>query len=42
MYVCGILGRNSLKGGKNVKPEENSIFLENGKTVISVKNLEIF
>ena len=31
-------GRNSVKGGENVKPEKNSIFLKNGKTVISVKN----
>ena len=25
-------------GGENVKPEKNSIFLKNGKTVISVEN----
>ena len=25
-YVCGILRRNSFKGGENVKPRENPIF----------------
>ena len=37
-YVREFRGRNSVKGGENVKPEKNSIFLKNGKTVISVKN----
>ena len=37
-YVCGISMTNSVKGGKNVKPGKNSIFLEKGKTVISVEN----
>ena len=40
--VCEFRGRNSFKrgggggggGGENVKPEKNSIFLKNGKTVI--------
>ena len=27
-----------LRGGENVKPEKNSIFLKNGKTIISVEN----
>ena len=27
-----------LRGGKNVQPKKNSIFLKNGKTVISVEN----
>ena len=27
-----------MKGGKNVKPRKNSIFLKNCKTVISVEN----
>ena len=37
-YVREFRGRNSVKGGKNVKPEKNSIFLKKGKTVISVEN----
>ena len=40
--VCDLQGRNSVKGGKHVKPGKNSIFLKKGKTVISVGNLEIF
>ena len=38
MYVREFRGRNSVRGGENVKPEKNSIFLKNGKTVISVEN----
>ena len=37
-YVREFRGRNSVKGGENVKPEKNSIFLKKGKTVISVEN----
>ena len=37
-YVHEFRGRNSVKGGENVKPEKNSIFLKKGKTVISVEN----
>ena len=45
-YVHEFRGRNSVKGGggggggggENVKPEKNSIFLKNGKTVILVEN----
>ena len=43
-YVREFQGRNSFKGGggggggENVKPEKNSIFLKNGKMVISVEN----
>ena len=37
-YVREFKGRNSVKGGENVKPEKNSIFLKNGKTVILVEN----
>ena len=40
-YVREFRGRNSVKGGgggENIKPEKNSIFLKNGKTVISVEN----
>ena len=37
-YVREFQGRNSVKGGGNVKPEKNSIFLKKGKIVISVEN----
>ena len=37
VYVREFRGRNSVKGG-NVKPEKNSTFLKNGKTVILVEN----
>ena len=40
-YVCEFRGRNSVKGGgggENVKAEKNSIFLKNGKMVISIEN----
>ena len=43
-YVREFRGRNSVKGGggggggENVKPEKNSFFLKNGKTIISVEN----
>ena len=41
VVVCASMfefrGRNSVKGGKNVQPEKNSIFLKNGKTVIWLK-----
>ena len=44
VYVHEFRGRNSVKGGgggvENVKPKKNSIFLINGKTVISVENLK--
>ena len=32
--MCVILGTKFFKGGENVKPEKNAIFLKNGKTVI--------
>ena len=35
VYMCArISGRNSVKGGKNVKPGENRIFIKKGETVI--------
>ena len=40
-YVREFRGRNSVKGGGGggeCKTRENSIFLKNGKTVISVEN----
>ena len=37
-YVREFRGRNSVKGGENVKPEKILIFLKKGKTVISVEN----
>ena len=40
--VCEFRGRNSVKGGKNVKIGKNSIFLKNGKTVISVENQKFY
>ena len=33
-----ILLRGGGGGGENVKPEKNSIFLKNGKMVISIEN----
>ena len=36
--MCKFRGRNFFKGGNNVQPKKNSIFLKNGKTVISVEN----
>ena len=33
-YVCVNFGDEFVLGGENVKPEKNSIFLKNGKTVI--------
>ena len=37
-----ILLRGGGGGKENVKPEKNSFFLKNGKTVISIENLEFF
>ena len=37
-YVCEFWGRNFVKRGGNEKPKKNSIFLKNGKTVISIEN----
>ena len=37
-YVREFWRRNSVKGGENIKPDKNSIFLKKGKTVISVEN----
>ena len=46
VFVCGsgceFRGRNSIKGGKNVKPGKNSFFLNRGKKVISVENQKFF
>ena len=36
--MCEFRGQNSVKGGKNVKPGKNSIFLKKDKTVILVEN----
>ena len=36
--MCVNFGDEILLRGENVKPEKNSIFLKNGKTVISVEN----
>ena len=42
MVVCEFRGRNSVKGGKNVKSgKKNSIFLKKGKTIISIENRKI-
>ena len=35
-------GDEILLRGENVKPEKNSIFLKNSKTVISVENRKFF
>ena len=36
--MCVNFGDEILLRGENVKPEKNSIFMKNGKTVISVEN----
>ena len=36
--MCVNFGDEILLRGENIKPEKNSIFLKNGKTVISVEN----
>ena len=37
-YVREFRGRNFVKGGGGCKIREKSIFLKNGKTIISVEN----
>ena len=39
--VCEFRGRNSVKGGENVKTRKNSIFLNKGKTIILVENRKL-
>ena len=42
VLVCVNFGDKIMLRGKNVKPRKNSIFLKNGKTVISAENMKIF
>ena len=42
MCMCVEFRDEIFLGGKNVKPRKKSNFLKNGKTIISIENLEFF